>query len=176
MIYFQLMLLDLMAPSKAARWVRRREMVLVAILGTVAHPEVLGVLGAVVLEGPGGPGGPQRGGGPPMSSSNTWLRGGFPTDASGTVELTTIYPGFYQGRTIHVHLMVRTGWDKSENGTLVSHSGSLKHVGQMFFKESWNDKVLANPPYSENKARRTLNKQDHDFSRATIDGSSAIVQ
>ncbi|EJD00727.1 aromatic compound dioxygenase [Fomitiporia mediterranea MF3/22] len=115
-------------------------------------------------------------GGPTMSSNATWLRGGFPTDDSGTVELTTIYPGFYSGRTIHVHLMVHTDWEQSSNGTLISHAGSLKHIGQLFFDESWNDQVLSLEPYTENRGRRTLNSQDHDFARANVDGSSAIVE
>ncbi|KAH8115609.1 Intradiol ring-cleavage dioxygenase [Phellopilus nigrolimitatus] len=123
------------------------------------------------------PGGPRGGhGGPPMSSRNTWLRGGYPTDAAGTVDIATIYPGFYSGRTIHVHLMVHMGWEEAANGTIISHSGSVKHVGQLFFDESWNDAVLRTSPYGDNKGRRTLNAQDHDFTRASIDGSSAIVQ
>lgn len=60
--------------------------------------------------------------------------------------------------------------------TFISHSGSVKHIGQLFFDEEWNDAVLKTAAYSDNKGHRTLNKDDHDFSRATIDGSSAIVQ
>lgn len=126
--------------------------------------------------GPRRPGGPGRGGGPGMSTNNTYLRGGFPTSSSGTVELTTIYPGFYPGRTIHVHLMVRTEWEESPNGTLISQAGHLRHIGQIFFAEEWNDKVVSEWPYTTNTARRTLNKQDHDFQRASVDGSSAVVE
>jgi len=111
-----------------------------------------------------------------MSSSNTWLRGGYVTDDDGVVELMTIYPSFYPGRTVHVHLMVHMDWEDADNGTIISHSGSLTHVGQLFFEESWNDLVLNTTSYLDNKARRTFNYQDHDFARATIDGSSAVVQ
>jgi protocatechuate 3,4-dioxygenase beta subunit len=38
----------------------------------------------------------------------TWLRGYQVTDAGGSVSFTTIFPGWYSGRTPHVHLMVRT--------------------------------------------------------------------
>jgi len=112
---------------------------------------------------------------PPMSSSNTWLRGGFPTDDTGAVELRTVYPGFYYGRTLHVHVMVHTGWKSFENGTFDSHSGRLTHIGQFFFNEEWNDRVIETTYYRDNKSRRTRNVDDHDFNRASIAGSSAIV-
>ncbi|KAL5512182.1 hypothetical protein ACEPAG_3467 [Sanghuangporus baumii] len=132
---------------------------------------------------PGGPGdspgrrrgGPGRGS-PSMTTNNTWLRGGYPTDSTGTVSLCTLYPGFYPGRTIHIHTMVHTDWSQSPNGTLISHSGSLNHIGQMFFDEEWNDRILEREPYSLNEARRTRNDEDHDFRRASVDRSSAIVE
>ena len=46
----------------------------------------------------------------------SWLRGGWYTDAKGMVEMTTIYPGFYAGRAPHIHLMVHTNWSQSDNG------------------------------------------------------------
>ena len=55
-------------------------------------------------------------GGADFNSSETWLRGGWHTDSSGIVELTTLYPGFYTGRTPHIHIMVRTNWTESANG------------------------------------------------------------
>lgn len=51
-----------------------------------------------------------------FNSSETWLRGGWYTDSNGIVELTTLYPGFYTGRTPHIHIMVRTNWTQSTNG------------------------------------------------------------
>ena len=51
-----------------------------------------------------------------MSSNNTSLRGGYPTGSGGVVELTTLYPGFYAGRTVHVHVIVHLGWEAGENG------------------------------------------------------------
>lgn len=63
--------------------------------------------------GPGGPGGPPA---QPLSRNETFLRGGAPTSADGLVELVTIYPGFYAGRTAHIHTMVHMNWERSENG------------------------------------------------------------
>ncbi|OCB91279.1 aromatic compound dioxygenase [Sanghuangporus baumii] len=72
--------------------------------------------------------------------------------------------------------MVHTDWSQSLNGTLIAHSGSLKHIGQMFFDEEWNDKILEEEPYSLTEAPRTRNDEDDDFRRASIDRSSAIVE
>lgn len=56
-----------------------------------------------------------------MSSSSlerneTFLRGGWATNENGLVEITTIYPGFYSGRTPHIHTMVHLNWTESANG------------------------------------------------------------
>jgi len=58
-----------------------------------------------------------------FNGTETWLRGGWYTDANGIVEFNTIYPGFYWTRTPHVHLMVHKDWSQSENGFVhVMHS------------------------------------------------------
>ena len=51
-----------------------------------------------------------------FNESETFLRGGWYTDSNGIVELTTLHPGFYTGRTPHVHIMVRKDWTESSNG------------------------------------------------------------
>ncbi|KIM83257.1 hypothetical protein PILCRDRAFT_819495 [Piloderma croceum F 1598] len=133
---------------------------------------------------PGGPprrGPPGRGGGgprgsPPMTRNETFLRGGWQTNENGIVELTTIFPGFYAGRAPHIHTMVHKDWVMSENGTLVSHSGTVVHNGQFFFHEKWNDMIYAERPYTDNKNRRTLNKDDHILSEENADGNNAFLE
>ncbi|CAE6436754.1 unnamed protein product [Rhizoctonia solani] len=110
-----------------------------------------------------------------LSDKFTWLRGGSETNANGVVELTTIYPGFYTGRTIHIHTMIHTGWTKSTNGTIVSKSGSLRHIGQLFFQESLNDRVLALSPYTSTNQRRTLNTQDGIYAQQNSRGFNGVV-
>ncbi|KAG8734737.1 hypothetical protein FRC11_003714, partial [Ceratobasidium sp. 423] len=110
-----------------------------------------------------------------LSDKFTWLRGGSETNANGVVELTTIYPGFYTGRTIHIHTMIHTGWTKSANGTIVSHSGSLRHIGQLFFQETLNDQVLALSPYTSTNQRRTLNAQDGIYAQQNSRGFNGVV-
>ena len=51
-----------------------------------------------------------------FNSKETWLRGGWYTDANGMVEVTTIYPGYYSHRSPHIHLMVHKDWIQSANG------------------------------------------------------------
>ena len=62
------------------------------------------------------------------SGSETWLRGGWYTDANGIVELTTIFPGYYTGRAPHIHLMVHKGWTESDNGFVHAVSSDLSGV------------------------------------------------
>lgn len=55
-----------------------------------------------------------------FDSSETFLRGGWYTDSNGVVEVTTVYPGYYDGRTPHVHIMVHKDWTESANGFVYS--------------------------------------------------------
>jgi len=105
----------------------------------------------------------------------TWLRGGWYTDANGIVEISTIYPGYYTGRAPHIHIMVHKDWTQSANGTLVSHAGTVVHIGQAFFPENWNDQVYRTAPYPSNTNRRTLNSQDQFLGEASANGYSAYT-
>ncbi|CAA7267331.1 unnamed protein product [Cyclocybe aegerita] len=91
---------------------------------------------------------------------DTFLRGGHFTNDQGIIELTTIYPGFYRGRTAHIHTMIHKDSEQQANGTIISSSGTLTHIGQFFFEESWNDAVYATDPYTANTQERTLNSED----------------
>ena len=79
----------------------------------------------------------------------TFLRGRQPTDADGMVEFRTIYPGWYPGRTVHIHLMV-----DAAGATLTS---------QLYFPDAITDHVLAMPPYAERTGRDTTNSIDAIF-------------
>ncbi|KAJ3979898.1 Intradiol ring-cleavage dioxygenase [Lentinula detonsa] len=112
----------------------------------------------------------------PLSRNETFLRGGAPTSSDGVVELVTVYPGFYAGRTAHIHTMIHMNWERSDNGTFVSTSGTVLHIGQFFFQETWNDKVYATSPYIENNNKRTHNNEDRQMEDSEdADGNSAIL-
>ncbi|EAU89986.1 hypothetical protein CC1G_05902 [Coprinopsis cinerea okayama7 len=111
---------------------------------------------------------------PTRIKEDTWLRGGLFTNKNGMVELVTIYPGYYSGRTTHIHTMVHGGnWQTRSNGTFVSGSGSVNHIGQFFFDESWNDQVFRTHPYTTNTVPRTLNSRDWIMQQA---GPGAVVK
>lgn len=46
----------------------------------------------------------------------TWLRGVQQTDEDGMVEFDTIVPGWYSGRTAHIHVKVRPCNDCCQSG------------------------------------------------------------
>jgi len=107
-----------------------------------------------------------------FNGQESWLRGGWYTDTNGMMEVTTIYPGHYTGRAPHIHIMVHKDWSQTDNGTLISDSGTMLHIGQAFFDESWNDRVYDSSPYTSNGGRRTLNSQDSIFAQSFRNGYS----
>ncbi|KAJ1301976.1 hypothetical protein OPQ81_000812 [Rhizoctonia solani] len=110
-----------------------------------------------------------------MSDQFTWLRGGFATNSEGMVEFRTIYPGYYTGRTIHVHTMVQTNYQVANNGSIISHAGQVRHMGQIYFDEGLNDQVLAHSAYQGTSQRRTRNNQDGILSTGSGNGYNAVA-
>ncbi|MEO7911146.1 MAG: intradiol ring-cleavage dioxygenase [Roseiflexaceae bacterium] len=77
-----------------------------------------------------------------------WLRGSQTTDANGQASFTTIYPGWYSGRAVHIHYKVRP------NETKVFTS-------QLFFDDTLSQQVLTQAPYvSKSNTPDTLNSTD----------------
>jgi protocatechuate 3,4-dioxygenase beta subunit len=89
------------------------------------------------------------------TAGDRFLRGVQVTDANGRASFETIYPGFYRGRTIHIHLKIHL----NERTAVTS---------QLFFPESVNDAVMATSPYREAGARDTRNSTDSIFTSATV--------
>jgi len=93
-----------------------------------------------------------------------FLRGYQLTDAQGVAAFTTIYPGWYRGRTIHIHVKVRTF---STDGTV-----SYAFNSQFFFDDKLTDQVIVQPPYNGRGQRDTTNATDMVFNNTdsgTID-------
>ena len=88
------------------------------------------------------------------TSGQKFLRGYQITDENGKVTFTTIYPGWYTSRTIHIHMRVRT-----YSGTTVLSN----FVTQMFFEEAINNAVLATSAYSRTGSRDTTNATDNVY-------------
>jgi protocatechuate 3,4-dioxygenase beta subunit len=83
-----------------------------------------------------------------------FLRGYQVTGASGGVEFTTIYPGWYPGRTIHVHYRVL--------------SDAVDFTSQLYFDDAISDQVLAQEPYAARGPRDRTNADDALFDDGTI--------
>jgi protocatechuate 3,4-dioxygenase beta subunit len=84
-----------------------------------------------------------------------FLRGIQRTDAKGLALFTTVYPGWYQGRAVHIHVKVHAG-------------GNVVHTGQLFFRDSFTDAVYRRTPYSGRSAREVRNTDDSIY----LDGGS----
>jgi len=80
-----------------------------------------------------------------------FLRGYQVTDAKGRAQFTTIYPGWYQGRAVHIHFKIRTD-PNSQAG--------YEFTSQLFFNESTTDQVHAQEPYAQKGKRTLLNEGD----------------
>jgi protocatechuate 3,4-dioxygenase beta subunit len=93
------------------------------------------------------------------TSGQTFLRGYQVTDSNGAVQFTSIYPGWYSGRTVHIHVRVRT---------FSGSSTTYNFTTQIFFDESTNNAVLATSPYNTRGSRDTTNAQDSIYSSSLI--------
>jgi hypothetical protein len=61
------------------------------------------------------------------------------------------------------------------NRTLISKAGSVQHIGQFFFDEEWNNRVMNTTEYANNEQSRTLNNADSILTQANADGNNAFV-
>ncbi|WP_460065188.1 intradiol ring-cleavage dioxygenase [Streptomyces sp. YKOK-I1] len=94
----------------------------------------------------------------------TFLRGGVLTNSSGLASITTIYPGWYRGRCIHIHVKVATGVTVSSDGHF--SGGNELHTGQLFIDETITTAVARISPYSTNTVTRTTLAQDSIYDDA----------
>lgn len=89
------------------------------------------------------------------TDDGTYLRGAQVAGADGIVRFTTIYPGWYRGRTVHIHVRVHV----DQETVLTS---------QLFFDDELSDQVYAASPYSEHSGRDTYNDGDSIYTDAGL--------
>ncbi len=97
---------------------------------------------------------PGQGPGPVPVAAN-YLRGFQTSDAEGRVRFATVYPGWYSGRTVHIHVKARWG-------------GAADHqsfTSQFYFDDALTDTVHANPAYAQLGQHRTRNAMDGIFTQ-----------
>ena len=85
-----------------------------------------------------------------------FLRGYQVTDTQGEVRFVTLYPGWYPGRTVHIHFKIRTA---------PMARRSFEFTSQLYFDDVLTDRVHAAPPYATKGARTTRNQHDWIFQR-----------
>jgi len=96
------------------------------------------------------------------SVGKKFLRGYQTTDASGAVRFTSIYPGWYQGRAVHIHFKIR----------FAAADGKVHDfTSQLYFDEAITDHVHSQPPYAARGLDRTKNVQD----RIYLDHGSQLI-
>jgi protocatechuate 3,4-dioxygenase beta subunit len=90
------------------------------------------------------------------TTGQRFLRGFQHTDAGGRASFLTIYPGWYPGRTVHIHFMIRSP---------AAGGRREEFTSQLYFDDSFSDKVFAQPPYAARGPRSVRNSQDGIFRR-----------
>jgi protocatechuate 3,4-dioxygenase beta subunit len=84
-----------------------------------------------------------------------FLRGGQVTNGKGIAEFTTLYPGWYPGRTVHIHVKVHL-----DNRTLLT--------SQLYFDDDVSAAVFKRSPYSRRTGRDTFNSDDPIFDEGLL--------
>ena len=82
-----------------------------------------------------------------QSVGTTFMRGIQKTKANGVATFQTVYPGWYMGRAVHIHVKVHLG-------------GTVVHTGQLFFPDTLTDAVYKRAPYNSRGPRDTRNAND----------------
>jgi protocatechuate 3,4-dioxygenase beta subunit len=86
------------------------------------------------------------------SGNRTFMRGVQRTDRNGLARFRSVYPGWYRGRTVHIHVKVHV-------------AGDVVHTGQLYFPDAVTDKVFRRKPYSRRGRRSTRNANDFVFAQ-----------
>jgi protocatechuate 3,4-dioxygenase beta subunit len=86
-----------------------------------------------------------------------FLRGYQVTDANGLAQFTTIYPGWYQGRAVHIHFKIRT----PVQAALADQTDkTYEFTSQLFFDDSLTDRIHGQHPYAAKGQRDLRNERD----------------
>lgn len=90
------------------------------------------------------------------TAGKRFLRGYQVTDGAGAVRFTTIYPGWYPGRAVHIHFKVRV---------MSGPALGQEFTSQLYFDDAVSDRVFARRPYSARGRSGVRNQDDGLFRR-----------
>jgi protocatechuate 3,4-dioxygenase beta subunit len=92
------------------------------------------------------------------TTGQQWLRGYQVTDSMGIAEFLTIYPGWYQGRAVHIHFKIRTE-PESDVG--------YEFTSQLFFNDDQSFEIYRTvAPYSSKGVPRMTNEDDGIYNQS----------
>lgn len=97
------------------------------------------------------------------TSRQTWLRGCQVTDGAGSAAFKTIFPGWYPGRTPHIHFKIRT--------YSAAAKATAEFTSQLFFKDADGGRIYRGDPYTGR--HDTTNANDNVYNERQYDGTSA---
>jgi len=95
-----------------------------------------------------------------------FLRGYQVTDEQGRAQFVTIYPGWYRGRTVHIHFKLRSP---------ATQRPGFEFTSQLYFDDVLTDRVYATSPYAERGIRTTRNDRDGIYRRGGSQLLLAVV-
>lgn len=87
------------------------------------------------------------------AESETFCRGVQMTNADGIAEFHTVFPGWYTGRAVHIHLKVQVDGDQT-------------HTGQLFFDPAALSAVYAAGPYADRGEPDRPNSSDDIYAQS----------
>ena len=99
-------------------------------------------------------------------SSRKFLRGYQITDANGVAAFTTIYPGWYGGRAVHIHFKLRL---------YAGSSKTYEFTSQFFFNDTLTDSVYTQSPYSSRGSRNTRNSSDGIYNSLSANDKAGLT-
>jgi protocatechuate 3,4-dioxygenase beta subunit len=97
------------------------------------------------------------------ADNDTFMRGRQVVGSAGAATFRTVYPGWYPGRTPHIHYKVHV-------------SGNDVHTGQLFFDEAVTDAVYTLEPYAARGDRDTTNAADGIFASGGAQSMLALAR
>ncbi len=110
-----------------------------------------------LMRGPRPDGPPPR---PRPTDGARFLRGVQLSSGAGRARFTTIYPGWYAGRAVHIHVRVRTGG--AVRGETYG-GGHVAHTGQLYLPEPLSDRVFSTSAYAAHAGERMTQSEDFIF-------------
>ena len=91
------------------------------------------------------------------SAGTDFLRGFQRTDSNGAAAFTTVYPGWYQGRAVHIHFKIRTDPD-ADTG--------FEFTSQLFFDNDLSRGVYGSGVYAAKGPQDQPNERDGIFNQS----------